>query len=84
MPLLFNLIIDVIIDAIISENTQGIKIQELNVAILAFADDMVLLAKDEEEAKVQIRKLDSFLQQLGTGLAIDKCCTFEIVSAHKT
>ncbi|KMQ92432.1 r2 protein [Lasius niger] len=82
-PLLFNLTIDPIIEDI-NKNTTGIKIQEENLSILAFADDVVLLAKDKLEAKRQIKKLYIFLKNLGMELSINKCSTFEIKSAHKT
>lgn len=49
-PLLFNLITDTIIEDI-DKNTQGIKIQDENLAVLAFADDMVLLANNKMETK---------------------------------
>lgn len=82
-PLLFNLTLDSIIEDL-SASTIGVRIQESNIAVLAFADDMVLLAENKKEAKTQIRKLDSFLRQLGMELSIEKCSTFEVVATQKT
>ena len=49
-PLLFNIIIDPIIGTL-DETTEGIKLENENISVLAFADDLVLLAKDRETAE---------------------------------
>lgn len=82
-PLLFNLVLDPIIEEL-ERNTEGIIIQEENVAVLAFADDMILIGKDKEIAKTQLRMLDTYLNSLGMSLSIGKCSTFEIKTKDKT
>ncbi|XP_017794406.1 PREDICTED: uncharacterized protein LOC108575978 [Habropoda laboriosa] len=48
-PLLFNLAVDPIIQDI-DETTEGVKLGDENVSITAFADDLVLIGKDQNEA----------------------------------
>lgn len=54
------------------------------VSILAFADDLVLLAKDQKEATRQSGMIAEFLQELGMHLSIEKSSTVQIVSRGKT
>lgn len=83
-PLLFNLILDPIIDRV-NKETSGVHVSEDNLVVLAFADDMVvLLGKDAITAKKQVALLDEYLRKLGMELSINKCSTFEIVSSRKT
>lgn len=81
--LLFNLVLDPIIEEL-ERNTAGIKIQEENVTVLAFADDMILIGKDKEMAQTQLRILDTYLNSLGMSLSVEKCSTFEIKTKDKT
>lgn len=68
----------------IKSETRGIEIAKGNIAILAFADDLVLLGKDVATAERQILKLNDYLRGLGRGLSVGKCSTFQIKTAHKT
>lgn len=82
-PLLFNLSIEPIIDCI-QDNTAGIEVESHNLAAMAFADDVVLLAKNKEVAAMQIQQVYDRLKEKDMTLSIDKCSTFEYVSRNKT
>ena len=82
-PLLFNLIIDPIIGRL-DETTEGIKLENENISVLAFADDLVLLAKNKEIAEKQNRLLNNYLKDLKMKVSAEKCTTFEIKHQNKT
>lgn len=74
-PLLFNLAVEPIIEYI-SKETTGISINNESVAVLAFADDIVLIAKDVTEARKQITYLNDYLANIGMSMSVSKCATF--------
>lgn len=82
-PLLFNLAMDKLIEEI-NEDTPGIKIGEENIAVLAFADDLVLLGRDKEAAQDQLRQVENYLTKLGMSLAAAKCSSFAINAKEKS
>lgn len=82
-PLLFNVIVDPIIDEI-DETTEGIKMGDDEVSILASADDLVLMAKDKRTAAEILKKLNKYLEELGMGIQRDKCASFQIARKNKT
>lgn len=82
-PLLFNLAIEPIIEHL-SKETTGISLNNDSVAVLAFADDVVLVAKDATEAQKQINYLNDYLTNIGMSISVSKCATFRIVHKNKT
>ncbi|CAK9834605.1 Retrovirus-related Pol polyprotein from type-2 retrotransposable element R2DM [Anthophora retusa] len=82
-PLLFNLVLDPII-ARIDETTEGVKLGDSKVSILAFADDLALLAKDKKEAQTQVTAIHEYLTKLGMKVSIDKCLSFQVIHKNKT
>jgi hypothetical protein len=82
-PLLFNSMLDPIIERI-NGGSAGINIAGENVAVLAFADDIILLSSDAATAQKQLDMLRDFLDAMGMGLSTGKCSTFHIKTAHKT
>ena len=82
-PLLFNTVIDPIICQI-ENTTKGVDLNDNNVAVLAFADDLVLIGQDRKEAVKQTKMLAKYLGDLGMELSIAKCATIEVVSKNKT
>lgn len=82
-PLLFNLAIDRLIEKL-SIETRGIDIGESWASVLAFADDLVLLGRDKDEAKTQLRIVEEYLRKLGMALSATKCSTFEVVAKKKS
>lgn len=82
-PLLFNLDVEPIIECISGETT-GVPINNESVSVLAFADDVVLVAKDVTEARKQITYLNDYLTNIGMSISVTKCATFQIVQKNKT
>jgi len=82
-PLLFNVTLDPIIEAI-NSGTTGIGMAGNNVSNLAFADGIVLLSKNTTMAHEQLTMLNSYLTQLGMKLATRNCSTFQIKTSNKT
>ncbi|KAG7187545.1 hypothetical protein KM043_018869, partial [Ampulex compressa] len=82
-PLLFNLAIEPIIETL-NSTTAGLRINESNLSVLAFADDMVLIARNKIEAEKQVHLLGSYLGGLGMTLAVTKCRAFEVVAKSKS
>ncbi|CAK9829662.1 Retrovirus-related Pol polyprotein from type-2 retrotransposable element R2DM [Anthophora retusa] len=82
-PLLFNLIIDPIIGKI-DETSEGVRVGDERISIMAFADDLVLLAKTKEEAQSQAKSIYTYLGKLGMKISIEKCLSFQVVCKNKT
>jgi len=80
---LFNSTLDPIIKRI-NDDSARINISGQNMAILGFADDMVIINKDAAIAQRQLTTLSDFFAQLGMGLSIGKCSTFQICTANKS
>ena len=77
-PLLFNLAVEPILDQLTLE-TPGVRVgPDDHLAVLAFADDMIMIGKDRSEAQKQLDLLDGYLMSLEMSLSADKCATFEI------
>lgn len=61
----------------VERSTEGINISNNNkIPILAFADDIVLLGKDQKEAQRQLAMVQEYLEGLGTSISGDKSQTF--------
>lgn len=82
-PLLFNLVIEPIIE-LIQNNSSEITVEEENLAAMAFADDMILLARDRKTAIDQINSVYTELRKRGMKLSVEKCFAFQYVSKAKT
>jgi hypothetical protein len=82
-PLLFNITLDPIIEAI-NSGTTGIDMARKNISILVFADDNLLICNNTTTAHEQLTMFSSYLTQLGMELATRKCSTFQIKTSNKT
>lgn len=51
---------------------------DLNISVLAFADDLVLLACDPVAAQLQLDMVASHLSDIGMELAVAKCGAFRV------
>lgn len=79
-PLIFNLVIEPLLLKL--EQKSGFKINNNNcLACLAFADDLILLANNIEEANTQLEILINFLNEINMNISIDKCATFQIITS---
>lgn len=81
-PLIFNLIIEPTIERL--QATQGLELEGENLAVLAFADDIVLLARNADVARTQLELVRRDLHDFDMALSIDKCSTFEYRPSGKS
>ncbi len=70
-PTLFNFILESLLERLIERNS--FMIHENDASVLAFADDIVLLARDDIEAQEQLNMVVEYLGALGMSLSIPKC-----------
>lgn len=82
-PTLFNLVIEPLIE-VVQEKFQGINVEGHNLSVMAFADDLVILAKNKDEAINQAEMIYNNLRALGMSLSIEKSLAFQYVSRNKT
>jgi hypothetical protein len=83
-PTLFNLCMEPLLEAV-EESTEGININNNNkIPISAFADDIVLIVKDEKEAQKQLTMIQEYLEGLGMNISGDKSQTFQVISKKDT
>lgn len=83
-PLLFNAIVDPLLEHLDSRRDKGISINGTMISVLAFADDLILLGRDRRDAEEDLKTVGNYFQTLGMTLSIPKCCAFQIRTARKT
>jgi hypothetical protein len=77
-PLIFNALLEPLINEL--EKQEGFEIDsEHQVSVLAFADDIILLAPGVPEAKRLLQTTDAYLGDLGMKISAAKCAAFQIV-----
>lgn len=80
-PLLFNISIDHILGLVQNMNL-GLDLENRNLGLLAFADDLVLIAKDSRAAQIQLHVVEQGLKEIGMSLSAEKCSTFQYITYH--
>ena len=70
-PLLFNLFINDVVDLVKSVNS-GIVVGDVLIFVLLYADDIVLVADNEEDLQHMINKVDQFCQQSKMQVNVNK------------
>jgi hypothetical protein len=76
-PFIFNVILDPLITEL--QNQQGFAINDTcQVSVLAFADDIILLAPNELAAQLLLNTTNEYLKRLGMNIATSKCAAFKI------
>jgi hypothetical protein len=76
-PLIFNLILEPLITEL--QNLQGFPINDTtSVSILAFADDIILLAPNESAARKLVDTTHKYLDNLGMKIEVNKSAAFKI------
>jgi hypothetical protein len=79
-PYIFNAIMDPLLDQL--EDLRGYAIDSTHsISSVAFADDMLLLADDQDSAQNLLTHTEVYLQNLGMTIAPSKCVSFQIVAA---
>ncbi|CAB3388571.1 Hypothetical predicted protein [Cloeon dipterum] len=74
-PLLFALLLDPLLDQL--NNLHGYKHLGVSLNVLAFADDLILLATTTKEATDLLFTTETYLQSLGMGLSPTKSVAFQ-------
>jgi hypothetical protein len=82
-PLIFNTLLEPLINTL--EEEEGFAINsECQVSVLAFADDMILLAPGVPEAKRLLEITERYLGDLGMMISAPKCAAFQIIPTRDT
>jgi hypothetical protein len=81
-PLLFNLVLDPVLRSL--DEHEGFQFGRQRLKVLAFADDLVLVARTMEEAQSLLNKLAAGLQDCALTVATNECSSFQIVAKSKT
>ena len=84
-PLLFNLFIEDIIRMIKRDNL-GVSVGDILVFILLYADDIVLLAENEEDLQEMVQRLETFCvqSQMNVNIPKTKIMIFERKTSQQT
>ncbi|XP_076765199.1 uncharacterized protein LOC143432394 [Xylocopa sonorina] len=83
-PFLFNVLIGPILSWA-EKNGGGAEVGDnTKVPILAFADDVVLMASNKTEAETMLRTVTAGLDELSMTMAANKCPAFQIISSRDT
>ena len=79
-PLLFNLIIDELIEEL-KETNIGIEIRGTLVGCMGFADDLVLIAEERVHMQILLEKCKTFFENKGLKANAGKCASLRVVPA---
>lgn len=74
-PMLFNIFLDSLLDAL-QEMDLGLRVGANTISVLAFADELVLLAHDPIAAQMQLDTVVKHLDRVGMELSVEKCGVF--------
>lgn len=80
-PLLFNFLVDEMMKTLAPEI--GVDIDGLKLNIIAFADDLILLASTETGLQTLINQVTSYLSTIGLEANAGKCATLSIKTVPK-
>jgi hypothetical protein len=80
-PILFNLVLDELITLIGDDN--GVDLNDKKIAILAFADDLVLLSPTTDGMETNLKLCEGFFDKRSMKLNARKSVSLSIVRAHK-
>ena len=77
-PLLFNVIMDKLIERIEQKNV-GIKVRNEIIGVMAFADDLVLFAEDPGDMTILLKCSEDFFDEKGLLVNSTKCVSFKVL-----
>ena len=77
-PLLFNVIMDKLIERIEQKNV-GIKVRNEIKGVMAFTDDLVLLAEDPGDMTILLKYSEDFFDEKGLLVNSTKCVSFKVL-----
>lgn len=75
-PLIFNMALDTLIRDLENHPEYGYKIDSFSYTVQAYADDVLLISKSEEDMNKLIERVSKFTQISGMKLAPEKCTAY--------
>jgi len=78
-PLLFNLIMEPLLQDL--QRLPSYKIAEENISVLAFADDIFLVAQTAPEASMLLQTAETYLSRLDMKISVNKCACFQVTKS---
>jgi len=82
-PLIFNLILEELLERL--ESMPGYELPGgENISVLAFADDLLLMASDAPKAQALLDTVVEFLENHGMSLSVPKCTAYRIAAAKSS
>ncbi|XP_046856059.1 uncharacterized protein LOC124449153 [Xenia sp. Carnegie-2017] len=84
-PILFNLCIEIILRGITSKNHQlgPVKHHSCEISVLAYADDLVVLAKNEYQLQSLLNSASNLAYTIGLEFRPDKCASLAITYSKR-
>lgn len=71
-PILFNLILEKVVREMNIQPQEGFKLQESDIALLAYADDVVLMSNSHDGLKSLFTRLEEMVKKVGLQVNEDK------------
>jgi len=75
-PLLFNLIMEPLLQNL--QRMSGYRVADETISVLAFADDIFLVARTASEADTLLKAAEAYLTGLGMKISVGKCACFQV------
>ena len=77
-PLLFNLVIDELIEKLKSKNI-GVRINGTLLSVMAFVDDLVIITEENINMKILMEECKEFFDMKGLAVNADKCASLRVL-----
>lgn len=81
-PILFNLILEKVVREMDIQPQEGVKLQESNITILAYADDVVLMSKSQDNLRSLFTHLEEKAKRVGLQVNEEKTELFGIYELY--
>ena len=81
-PLLFNLVMDELVERM-QESELGERLNEEHIAVMAFADDLVVISNNDYKMRKLLKIVEKFLDEKGLRVNAKKCLSFKQVPTKK-
>ena len=84
-PILFNLCIEIILRSVIAKGQSfgPVKHHGLDISVLAYADDLVLIARDKKKLQLLLDAASSSASLIGLNFRQDKCASISLTYSKR-